>query len=164
MRASGWDRNRVSEGRGPKRWLGGAAFLAFLLLALLPGGCLFKTNFSDMSARIDELEIPEHYERWGRESHSGTKPAFFGDYPKVTRGYRSPDDLETTCAELERRLSSRSPHVVRREGKCHLGFQVRSGASVTATGNFRYDATVTALERDDGPGTWVNVTLSDLAP
>jgi hypothetical protein len=95
---------------------------------------------------------------------SGTKPAFFADYPKVTRGYWSPDDLETTCAELERRFVSRSPHVVRRENACYLGFWIRSGLGTMATGNLRYRASITALEQDEKPGTTVNVSVVDRAP
>jgi len=141
----------------------GRATLGLLLTPLLLGGCFFKTTFSDMSARIDALDIPERYERVG-ERRSGTKPAFFGHDPSVTRRYRSPDDFETTCAELEEHFAARSPHIVRLERKCSLGFKIRSGASAMALANFRYSVSVAALEREDESGTVVRVVVVDRAP
>jgi len=132
----------------------GRATLGLLLTPLLLGGCFFKTTFSDMSARLDALEIAERYERVG-ERRSGTKPDFFGDSPKVTRSYLSPDDVAKTCAELEGQFADYSPRTVRLADRCYLHFGIRSGARAMAFANFRYQVQISVLSFDDRPDSVV---------
>jgi len=141
----------------------GRATLGLLLTPLLLGGCFFKTTFSDMSARLDALDIPERYERTG-ERRSGTKPDFFGDSPQVVRTYRAPDDVAKTCAELEEHFADYSPRTVRLEGTCYLHFGIRSGARAMAFANFRYLVQISVFRDHARPGTVINVVVSDVAP
>jgi len=117
-----------------------------------------------MYAKIDELGLPERYE-YSSEYEEGGKPVLFGDHPKVTRAYRSPDDLATTCADLEALLANRSPTITRHDNACHLRFPMRPSPHVLAQLDFSYGVLVTAIRPKD-PGeaaslTWVHVRVED---
>lgn len=132
------------------------AVIGFCTLVL--EGCVSGAHFNDMRRKIDELGIPESYERGG-EHTQGSVPVLFGDLLSITRGYHSPNDLRATCAELQEVLAAREPEWIYRDNKCTANFRMRPGLRA-ATAVF-YNTSVTALRPRDGDGTVVLVTLSE---
>lgn len=121
-------------------------------------GCASSAHFDDMRKKIDELEIPVSYQQGGEHKRGG-RPVLFGDLPAVTRGYRSPSDLKSTCAELEEALTAREPEWIYLENKCIANFRMTPGfRAMTAVS---YSASVTAIRPRDGKGTAVLVTISE---
>lgn len=156
----------MGEGRGrARRSLLRPRTRVALALVAIAGGCVSNlscASYADMWARLDDLEIPKRYERRADLQRGGAP--LFGDYPTVVRSYWSPDDVETTCAELEKSLATRSPKVVRSDNACFLSFGIWPGLAVMATGDFHYMVNVSAHVVKDRRGTAVQVYVIDMAP
>ena len=147
-----WD--RVDRLLAIRSW--GRSIVICLLVAPV-GGCA-NAHFDDMRRKIDDLKMPASY-RQGGELETGTIPAFFADSPALRRGYLAPNDLETTCSELQEILAERDPRWVTLEDRCIAHFRMSPG--LRAASAVSYTVTVTAERRPDVSGTSVLISVSE---
>jgi hypothetical protein len=150
-----------------------AALCALIAYTIVSAGCFYftawQTHFPDMRRQLDALPMPDGYELLA-ETEEGAPPF---SSPVMMRIYRSPQDLDATCDQLQAQFQDRSPTITHRnERGCGLQFRVSSGWEAKLWGIWRYGLVLSVsqlgenrdrLHRDEPlePYTRVLVSLTD---